>query len=257
MKKIDIFRKHLREERAVKIISGIDNFNLASVKKVAIAAQSGLASALDVAASEEVIKCARENTKLPIFVSSINPFALLDAAKWGADAIEIGNYEALYKRQRSLSAQEVYDITLETMSLTAKYEIFTCVTVPGCLTVDQQIELAQKLELLGIDLIQTEGVARSIKNAHGSMGLIDAAKSTIANTMELSNNVSVPIMSASGLTSKTVPLAFAAGAKAVGVGSCVNKLDTQIAMIATVRALVGSISNRNALMQEIRYGVGV
>lgn len=255
MRKIEVFKKHLREKRAIKIISGIDNYNLSSVKKVAIAAQSGLASALDVAASEEVIKVAQENTKLPIFASSTNPFLLLKAVKCGADAIEIGNFEHLYKQNRSLSVQEVYDITLETMSLTSKYGVFTCVTIPGILPIEEQIALAKQLEILGVDLIQTEGAAAKPKNTHGSMGLIDVAKSTIANTMELSQHVGVPIMSASGLTPKTVPMAFAIGASAVGVGSCVNKLDTQIAMIATVRSIVASISTRNTLMQEVRYGL--
>ena len=257
MRKIEVFKKHLREKRAVKIISGIDNYNLSSVKKVAIAAQSGLASALDVAASEDVIKVAKENCKLPIFASSTNPFALLTAVKSGADAIEIGNFEHLYKKGKSLSAGEVYDITLEAMSLTSKYDVFTCVTIPGNLAIEEQIALAKQLEILGVDLIQTEGASQTPKNAHGSMGLIDVAKSTIANTMELSQQVSIPIMSASGLTPKTVPMAFAIGASAVGVGSCVNKLDTQIAMIATVRSIVASISTRNNLMQEVRYGVGV
>jgi len=256
MRKIEVFKKHLREQRAVKIISGIDNYNLSSVKKVAIAAQSGFASALDVAASEEVIKVAQENAKIPIFASSTNPFSLLNAVKCGADAIEIGNFEHLYKKGKGLSASEVYEITLETMSLTSKYGVFTCVTIPGSLPIEQQIALAKQLEILGIDLIQTEGAAVTPKNAHGSMGLIDVAKSTMANTMELSSQVNVPIMSASGLTPKTVPMAFAVGASAVGVGSCVNKLDTQIAMIATVRSIVASISTRNTLMQEVRYGVG-
>lgn len=257
MGKIEVFKKHLREKRAVKIISGIDNYNLSSVKKVAIAAQNGLASALDVAASEEVIKVAKENTKLPIFASSINPFSLLNAVKWGADAIEVGNFEALYKNNRSLSADEVYEITLETMHLTANQGTFVCVTIPGNISIDEQIELAKKLEILGVDLIQTEGVAKNSQNTHGSMGLIEIAKNTIANTMELSMQVGIPVMSASGLTPKTVPMAFAAGASAVGVGSCVNKLDTQVAMIATVRNIAGSINYRNQVMQEIRINAEV
>lgn len=253
MRKIDVFKKHLRENRAVKIISGIDNYNTTLVKKVAIAAQSGLASAIDVSANEEVIKVAKANTKLPIFVSSIHPFALANAVKWGADAVEVGNFEALYKQNQTLSADEVYEITLETMNLVGS-DIFVCVTIPGHLDIAEQIELAKKLEILGVDLIQTEGVAKNSTSAHGSMGLIEIAKNTIANTMELSRQVGVPVMAASGLTPNTVPMAFAAGASAVGVGSCVNKLDTQIAMIATVRNIVGSVGYRNPIIQEIQSG---
>ena len=252
MKKIEIFKKHLREKRAVKVISGIDNYNEALVKKVAIAAQSGLASALDVAAREDIIKIAKENTKLPIFASSIQPFALLNAVRAGADAVEIGNYENLYKINSSLSADEVYEITLETMDLVSKYDTFVCVTIPGTLEIEGQIELARKFELLGVDLIQTEGVASSALRASGAKGLIEVAKNTIANTLELTKQVDIPIMTASGLSPETVPLAFASGASAVGVGSCINKLDTQIAMVATVRKIVGSVAYRNTVMGDIK-----
>jgi putative N-acetylmannosamine-6-phosphate epimerase len=242
MKKIEVFKKHLREKRAIKVISGIDNYNEALVKKVAIAAQSGLASALDVAAREDIIKVAKANTKLPIFASSTQPFALLNAVRAGADAIEIGNYEALYKTNASLTAEEVYEITLETMDLVSKYDTFISVTIPGTLAIEDQIELAQRLEILGIDLIQTEGVAQ----------VSQKAQSTISNTLELIKRVNVPVMTASGLTPETVPMAFAAGASAVGVGSCINKLDTQIAMIAAVRQIVGSVAYRNKVMGDIR-----
>ena len=242
MKKIEVFKKHLREKRAIKVISGIDNYNEALVKKVAIAAQSGLASAVDVAAREDIIKIAKENTKLPIFASSTQPFALLNAVRAGADAVEIGNFEALYKINASLSANEVYEITLETMDLLSKYETFISVTIPGTLSTEDQIELAEKLEILGVDLIQTEGVNKASQKA----------QSTISNTLELVKRVNVPIMTASGLTPQTVPMAFASGASAVGVGSCINKLDTQIAMIAAVRQIVGSVAYRNKVMGDIR-----
>ena len=50
----------------------------------------------------------------------------------------------------------------------------------------------------------------------------------------------------------TVPMAFAAGASAVGVGSAINKLDSQIAMVAAVRSIVGSIAYRNTIMQAVK-----
>ena len=74
MRSIEVFKRHLREKRAIKIISGIDNYNLDSVKKVVSAAQMGLASAVDVACDKEVFEVAAKNTTLPIFVSSIHPF---------------------------------------------------------------------------------------------------------------------------------------------------------------------------------------
>ena len=52
-------------------------------------------------------------------------------------------------------------------------------------------------------------------------------------------------MTATGINPTTAPFAFAAGASAIGCGSCVNKLTSEIAMIATSSALV-EIASRNA-----------
>ena len=250
MRSIEVFKRHLREKRAVKVISGIDNYDLDSVKKVVSAAQMGLASAVDIACDKKVFEVASKNTTLPIFVSSIHPFKLAQAAEWGADAIEIGNFDALYKEGKTFSADEVYEITLETMSLVEGKDVFICVTIPGNIDISEQIELAKKLELLGVDLIQTEGMKpQGVKNI-GAKALLETAQATIGNTLELSRHVSTPIMSASGISAQTTPLAFAAGACAVGVGSAVNKLDTQIEMIATIRNIVGSIAQRNSINKE-------
>ncbi len=239
MRNIDIFKKHLREQRAVKIIAGINNFNVENVKSVCIAAQSGMASAVDVACSKEIIEVAKANTKLTVFASGTNARDLANAIKWGADAVEVGNFEAMYKMGQTITAEDVYRITEETKTLVPE-GTFISVTIPGNIEMREQIELAKRLEVLGIDLIQTEGTPKSHFTA------FELAQTTIANTLELSRQVSVPVMSASGLTPETVPLAFASGARAVGVGSCVNKLDTQIAMIATVRNIVGAVAyNKN------------
>lgn len=251
MRSIEVFKRHLREKRAIKVISGIDNYDLDKVKKVVSAAQMGLASAVDIACDKKVYDTAAKATTLPIFVSSVHPFKLAEAVKWGADAIEIGNFDALYKKGESFSADTVYEITLETMSLIEGRDTFVCVTIPGNIDIAEQIELAKKLELLGVDLIQTEGMKpQGVKNI-GAKALLETAQATIGNTLELSRHVKTPIMSASGISAQTTPLAFAAGASAVGVGSAVNKLDTQIEMVATIRNIVGSVAYRNSINNEI------
>ena len=73
MKRIDSFKKDLKARKAVKIIAGIDNFDINRVRNVVIAADRAGASAVDVAANEEIIKMAKETTSLPVFVSSIVP----------------------------------------------------------------------------------------------------------------------------------------------------------------------------------------
>ena len=56
-------------------------------------------------------------------------------------------------------------------------------------------------------------------------------------------SLNIPIMSASGLSQVTCPLAITSGASAVGVGSVVNKLDNLVSMIAVVRGLKESLKN--------------
>lgn len=242
MKRITSFRKDLEAKKAVKIIAGIDNFDMDRVKSVVIAADRAGASAVDVCANEEIIKMAKETTSLPVFVSSIVPEDLAMAVNAGADAIEIGNFDALYKKGMRMSAMEILDIVKETLSLIKKSNVFVCVTIPGHIDVASQIALAKELEAMNIDLVQTEGAATVDAQSQGARGLLETAQVSIANTIELARNVEIPVMTASGLTSTTVPMAFAAGASAVGVGSCVNKLNSEIEMIAAATAIVETVS---------------
>ena len=250
MKRIDSFKRRLAEKKAIKVIAGIDNYDIDKVSKVVTAAQAGGADAVDIAASEELLKKARELTTLPIFVSSISPAELANAAAMGADAIEIGNFDALYKKGMRMSANEILDIVVQTLSLINRDEVFVCVTVPGHISVAEQIDLARKLEELNIDLIQTEGAAIANVSNAGARGLLETAQVSIANTIELARNVEIPIMTASGITSTTSAMAFAAGASAIGVGSCINKLNSPVEMIAAVKALVET-TNRSAVSELV------
>lgn len=250
MSRIDLFKQHLREKRAVKIIAGIDNFDLENVKKVVAAANQSGASAIDISASKEIFNVARELTELPLFVSSIVPEELAQAIVWGADAIELGNFDALYKKGLRVSADEVFELARKTMALINKSETFVCVTIPGHISIAEQIDLARKLEEIGVDLIQTEGAAIANVQSEGARGLMETAQISIANTIEITRNVEIPVMTASGITSTTAAMAFAAGASAIGIGSCVNKLDSSIAMMAAVKGLV-EIAEKNATKELI------
>ena len=250
MKRITSFRKDLEAKRAVKIIAGIDNFDIERVRNVVIAADKAGASAVDVAAKEEIIKMAKETTSLPVFVSSIVPQDLAMAVNAGADAIEVGNFDALYKKGMRMSAEEILDIVKETLALIGKSSVFVCVTVPGHIDIASQIALAKELEALNIDLIQTEGAATVHTTAEGARALLETAQVSIANTIELVRNIDIPVMTASGLTTTTVPMALAAGASAVGVGSCVNKLNSEIEMIAAASAIVEAVKGSKVVENE-------
>lgn len=252
MRPIDIFKSHLKEKKALKIISGIDNFDINKAKMVVEAATIAKASAVDVACSEDIIKMAKNITNLPVFASSVIAQDLVDAVNFGADAIEIGNFDVLYRKGQIFSAKQVLDLTIETLNLlgSKKNDIFISVTIPGHIFVDQQISLAQELEKLNIDLIQTEGAQIADVKSSNARGLLEIANVSISNTIELSRNTSIPIMTASGITPTTAKLAFAAGASAIGVGSCVNKLSSSIEMIAVISSLREIISSSNNVVDN-------
>ena len=245
MARIDLFKQHLQEKKAVKVIAGIDNFDIINIKKVVSSAENSGASAVDICAKEEIVKEIRSMTELPLFVSSIVPEELVKAVDLGADAIELGNFDVLYKKGISFTAQDVLRLTKETIALLGDRETFLSVTIPGEISITEQISLARELETMGVDLIQTEGHFSKNSQADGVRGLMERAELTISNTIELARNIEMPIMTATGINPTTAPFAFAAGASAIGVGSCINKMDSTLSMMATIRNLV-EIAEKNA-----------
>ena len=244
MSRIESFKRALEEKRAVKIIAGIDNFDAESVKKVVMSADAAGASAVDICANPDIISMVRSMTDMPIFVSSIVPEELMHAVALGADAIELGNFDALYKKGMSFSASQVLNLAKRTMDLISDSDVFFCVTIPGELEISEQINLARDLEAMGVDLIQTEGHFTA-EPSNGAKGLLERAELTLSNTIELTRNIDLPVMTATGINPTTASLAFASGASAIGCGSCVNKLDSEISMIAVSKSLV-EIAAKNA-----------
>lgn len=241
MNNMERFHHDLRERRAVKVIAGINNFDMDRVRQVVTAAHQGNASAVDVAASEEIIRMAKETTNLPVFVSSIDAQELAMAANAGADALEIGNFDALYAEGMRISAEEVLELTRRTRALVGN-DIFLSVTIPGHLDINEQIWLARELENFNVNLIQTEGSAVANVEHTGARGLLEKANVSIANTIEISRNTEIHVMTASGINTTTARMAFAAGAHAIGVGSCVNRLNTVVEMTAVVKTIVESVN---------------
>lgn len=240
MSRIDLFKKDLRAKKAVKIIAGIDNYDKDNVRNVVMAAEKAGASAVDICADEDIIRMVQEISTIPVFVSSIESQKLLMAKELGVDALEIGNFDALYRKGLRISAQEVYNLASEVRTLVGD-EIFLSVTIPGHIEVSEQIELARRLENLNVDLIQTEGASVANIDNNGARGLMEKVNVSVANTIEIINNCDIPVMTASGITTTTCALPFAIGASAIGVGSCVNKLSTPIEMIAVIKTLMEKV----------------
>ena len=251
MSRIDLFKQHLSEKRAVKVIAGINNFDMENIKKVVSSAEKSGASAVDICAKEEIISEIRSMTDMPIFVSSVVPSELVRAVELGADAIEFGNFDVLYESGKSFSASEVLNLVRETKSLLGDREVFFCVTIPGEISISEQISMAKELESMGIDLIQTEGHYHANSEMSGARALMDRAELTISNTIELVRNVEIPVMTATGINPTTAPFAFAAGASAIGCGSCINKLNSELSMIATASSLVEIAKRNSAKVPEL------
>ncbi len=225
--------------RALKIISGLTNFDRDRVAFTLNAAQAGNATFADIAADPDLVRFAKTLTEIPICVSAVEPEKFVPCVEAGAECIEIGNFDAFYSQGRRFEADEVLQLTLQTRSLLPDTPL--SVTVPHILPLDEQASLAEALVAAGADIIQTEGGTSSQPVAAGSLGLIQKAAPTLAAAYEISRTVSVPVLCASGISSVTAPLAIAAGASGVGVGSAVNRLNDEVAAIAAVRSLVAAL----------------
>jgi deoxyribose-phosphate aldolase len=226
--------------QVLKVISGLNNFDHDRVAAVVKAADLGGATFIDIAADADLVRMARQLTNLPICVSAVDPQLFVAAVAAGADLIEIGNFDSFYAQGIRFEAEEVLALTQATRALLP--EITLSVTVPHLLSLDKQVELAQALVAAGADIIQTEGGTSSTPIHPGTLGLIEKAAPTLAAAYEIARAVDVPVLCASGLSNVTAPLAISAGAAGIGVGSAINKLNDEIAMIAAVRSLVEALA---------------
>lgn len=233
------FKDAFRDASALKIISGLTNLDHQNVADVVRAAEQGGATFVDIAADADLVRLVRGLINLPICVSAVEPAKFVSAVAAGADLIEIGNFDAFYAQGRRFEGPEVLALTRETRALLP--EVTLSVTVPHILTLDAQVQLAEALVSAGADIIQTEGGTSSAPVHSGTLGLIEKAAPTLAAAHAISRAVSVPVLCASGITDVTAPMALAAGAAGVGVGSAVHKLNDPLAMVAAVRSLAESM----------------
>jgi deoxyribose-phosphate aldolase len=239
MKTLSMLQRALAQKTALKVISGLHNFDRDRVAAIVKAAELGGATFVDIAADAELIRMVKQLTSLPVCVSAVEPEQFVMAVAAGADMVEIGNFDRFYAQGRRFEAAEVLALTEATRALLP--DVLLSVTVPHILALDEQVTLAEKLVAAGADMIQTEGGTSASPASSGVLGLIEKAAPTLAAAYEISRAVDVPVLCASGVSSATAPLAIAAGAAGVGVGSAINQLNSEIAMVAAVRSIVESL----------------
>lgn len=244
------FQRALDTSSALKIISGLTNLNRQNVADVVKAAQQGGATFVDIAADADLVRLVKSLIDLPVCVSAVEPSLFVSAVEAGADLIEIGNFDAFYAQGRRFEGPEVLALTEQTRALLPN--ITLSVTVPHILTLDAQVQLAEALVAAGADIIQTEGGTSSAPTHSGVLGLIEKAAPTLAAAHTISRAVDVPVLCASGISDVTAPMALAAGAAGVGVGSAVHKLNDPLAMVAVVRSLAEAMQTVQAAKAIVR-----
>lgn len=242
MNKRSIVLRDLEARTCLKVIAGINNFDKERVLQIVKAASQMKATCVDISAREDiVIEAIALASDTAIMVSSIVPSELIRAQELGADMLELGNFEALHEEGIFPTAAEVLAWAKEIMD--AKTTALVSITVPGHLTVAKQVELASQLEELGVDIIQTEGASLVETSSAGALGQIEKARLSLANTLEISKAVSNTfILTASGISPDTAKLAIASGAHGIGVGKYVNKLESELEMLAAITALRSALA---------------
>nr|YP_009394081.1 hypothetical protein [Rhodomela confervoides]ARW62643.1 hypothetical protein [Rhodomela confervoides] len=241
--------KSFKSKTIIKVITGIDNNDISQIIQIARAAEISYASYLDVIANPKIVKLLKSFSSLPICVSSINPIDIYNCVSVGADMIEIGNYNFFYQKGIYLGSSEIIELVQEIKSLIGKIDI--CVTIPYYLDLNQQVTLAQKLELLGINLLQTEGVFVP-KDSQEKNSLLNHLTDrtnlyslSLLSTCILSNYVSIPIITSSGVNSLSANIAKFYGASGVGIGSAITKQDNIYSMVKYINEVYYSLVKEN------------
>jgi Protein of unknown function (DUF561) len=246
MQTLSALQRAFQQKTALKVISGLHNFDADRVATIVKAAELGGATFVDIAADASLIRMVKQLTSLPVCVSAVEPELFVMAMAAGADLIEIGNFDSFYAQGRRFESAEVLALTQATRALLPN--TLLSVTVPHILALDAQVALAEQLVAAGADIIQTEGGTSANPISPGVLGLIEKAAPTLAAAYEIARVVSIPVLCASGISSMTAPLAIAAGAAGVGVGSAINQLNSEIAMVAVVRSIVEAMQSKVAVV---------
>ena len=173
-------QEELSSKSLLKVISGLSNFELKSVKRISEAAYLGGADLIDIACNPQLVESAIDISSLPICVSSVDPKLFIDSVKAGASLIEIGNYDSFYEEGITFSQEKVLNLTKETKDLLPNVPL--SVTVPHTMPFDKQVDLAIKLVFEGADIIQTEGGKNANPYSSGIQGLLEKSVPTLAAT---------------------------------------------------------------------------
>ncbi|MCA9799230.1 MAG: DUF561 domain-containing protein [Cyanobacteria bacterium HKST-UBA04] len=228
----------------LKVIAGIANFDADRVERVCQAAETVNADWVDLACDVRLLAMARRATTCPLMISSVDAQNLIEAASWGVDALEVGNFDALYDQGFFITAGQVHELARQVITAVGG-RVPVSVTVPGHLSQEAQLALALELETLGAAMLQTEGASAvvTLNKTVQPVSAEEKAQRTLAHVRLLSQVVSIPVIAASGLYHGNVAEAIGAGAAGVGIGSAINRLPSVEAMVDELQAIQTVLGN--------------
>nr|YP_009237471.1 hypothetical chloroplast RF23 [Wildemania schizophylla]AKS28518.1 hypothetical chloroplast RF23 [Wildemania schizophylla] len=240
-------------QKAIKIITGLNNFNIKQIKQIAQASEIARATYIDIAADIEIVKEIQDKSMIPICVSAVSVKELVKCQQANVQILEIGNYDCFYEQGRVFSFQEIIGISREAKNLMP--EATLCATVPHVLTMGEQIELAHELASIGINLIQTEGKSTGFTKKADLSGVIEKSAATLSSTYSISHNTTIPIISASGISALTSPISFIYGASCVGLGTNIRRLQNTASMVIYIYEIQTAIKCNRNIKQYISHSI--
>lgn len=207
-------------QSSIKLITGLDNLHCLTVIKKVQAGVIGGISYVDVAANLEILNEIWQMVDISICVSSISMCNLVKCIKSNVDYVEIGNYDIFYRKGIFLKSEEILHMTKQLLDY--KYNTKICVTIPHYLSLLEQHKLIADLDLLDVDLIQTEGLSTKLSSPISFMDLLLQASASLSATYMFKYNCNIPIISSSGFNILSSAIAMIYGAEFVGLGSSIG-----------------------------------
>nr|YP_010851178.1 hypothetical protein Ycf23 [Aphanocladia delicatula]WGH14147.1 hypothetical protein Ycf23 [Aphanocladia delicatula] len=241
-----ILYNSFESKKVIKVIAGIQNTNLYQIAQIASAANLANASYLDISANVKIVKFLKSFSSLPLCISSIDPIDIYNCISAGADLVEIGNYDIFYNNGIYINSCQLIQLVKEIKYLIGSIDI--CVTIPYHLNLSEQITLAQNLEDLGVNILQTEGLFINSLSKKKPR-LTNSLSSSLISTYFLSNYVDIPVITSSEVTSFSASIAMQYGASGVGIGSAIKNNSSVIHMINYINEVKYSI-HINSLMKQ-------
>lgn len=230
-----------RQNKGIKIITGLDNFNVEYITKAVKAAELANSTYVDIACNPDIIHFIKSITNLPVCVSSIEPQELYLCGCAGADIIEVGNFDSFYYKKIYFSATQILNLTREVCKLINDKPI--CITIPYYLSLNNQIKLASLLKKEKICYIQTEGYnTKNLTHHNYLINSIKKGSSALSSTYLLNQYCTTPIISASGLNLLSTSFAAYCGGSIIGIGTAISKYKNTLQMSKYINSITLSLN---------------